>query len=153
MCSSEIDRRINAIVGFLVTQIETFIQLVRELSQRSSNRSTEGNKASERSRSSGQRSDTEIHIFMRVNTNVEIASASILATPSKLEKTPFEFQMELWTNQLRSRCRYRLYWVCNELAKMKSDTGKIESKIVDESRNYHYQNKYRGKEYDHPRKK
>ena len=57
MFSSEVDRRIKAIVAPLAAQLETIIQLVRELCERSSNRSTEGNAASERSRSSCQRSD------------------------------------------------------------------------------------------------
>ena len=52
--SSEVDRKINAIVAQLATQLETLIQSVTELSERSSNRSTEG---SERLRSLGQRSD------------------------------------------------------------------------------------------------
>ena len=57
ICSSEVDRRINAIAAPLATQLETLIQSVRERSEGSSNRSTEANVASERSRSSGQRSD------------------------------------------------------------------------------------------------
>ena len=58
MSSSEVDRRIIAIVTPLATQLETVIQSIRELSERSSNRLTEGNLASERSKSSGQCSDT-----------------------------------------------------------------------------------------------
>ena len=48
--SSEVDRRINPIVAPLAKQSETLIQSLRELSERSSNRSTEENVASERSR-------------------------------------------------------------------------------------------------------
>ena len=59
--SSEVDRKIKAIVAPLSTQLEMLIQSVRELSERSSTRFTEGNVASERSRSSGQRSD--IYLF------------------------------------------------------------------------------------------
>ena len=58
--SSEVDRRIKAISAPLATQLETLIQSVRELSDRSSNRSTEGNVASERSKSSGQRPTTTV---------------------------------------------------------------------------------------------
>ena len=57
--SNEVERRINAIVAPLATQLETLTQPVRELSERSSNHSTEWNTAFERSRSSSQRSDTE----------------------------------------------------------------------------------------------
>ena len=46
--SSEVDRRINGIVAPLGTPLETLIQSVKELSERSSNRATEGNAASER---------------------------------------------------------------------------------------------------------
>ena len=53
LSSREVDRRINPIVVPLATQLETLIQSVRELS---SNRSTEGNVASERSRLLNQRS-------------------------------------------------------------------------------------------------
>ena len=56
--SSEVDRRINAIVAPLATQLETLIQSVKELSERSSNRLTEDNVTSERSRSSSQPSDS-----------------------------------------------------------------------------------------------
>ena len=55
--STELDRRITAIVAPLAIQLETLIQSVGELSERSFNRSTEGNVASERLGSSGQRSD------------------------------------------------------------------------------------------------
>ena len=48
--SSEVDKRINAIVAALAAQLETIIQSVRELSERRSNRSTERNAASERSK-------------------------------------------------------------------------------------------------------
>ena len=51
---SEVDTRI---VAPLATQIKILIKSVRELSERSSNRSTEAKPAPERSRSSGQRSD------------------------------------------------------------------------------------------------
>ena len=58
LLSSEFDRKINALVASLATQIGTLIRWVRrELSEKSSNRSTEGNVESERSRSSAQRSD------------------------------------------------------------------------------------------------
>ena len=57
MSSSEVDRRINAIVAPVATQLETLIHSVRELSERSLKGSTEGIAASERLRSSGQRSD------------------------------------------------------------------------------------------------
>ena len=59
LSSSEVDRRMDAIIAPLTTQLETLIQSVKELSKRSSNRSTEGNVASERSRSSGQRPDRD----------------------------------------------------------------------------------------------
>ena len=42
LSSSEVGRTINAIAGPLVMQLETLIQSMRELSERSSNRSTEG---------------------------------------------------------------------------------------------------------------
>ena len=58
LSSSELDTRINAIAAALATLLETLIQSVRELSERRSNHSTEGNTPSERSRSSGQRFDT-----------------------------------------------------------------------------------------------
>ena len=61
LSSSEVDRRIDAMVAPLFTQQETLIQSVRKLSERSSNRSTEGNVASDRSRSSGQHSDGYFH--------------------------------------------------------------------------------------------
>ena len=48
LSSSEVDRRRNAIVAPLSTQLQTLIQSVRELSERSSNRSTDKNVASER---------------------------------------------------------------------------------------------------------
>ena len=56
MFSSEVDKRINAIVAPLATQLELLIQLVKELSERSSTRSTEGHRLSVRSRLFGQRS-------------------------------------------------------------------------------------------------
>ena len=40
LSSSEVERRINAKVAPLATQLETLIQSVRELSERSSNRSS-----------------------------------------------------------------------------------------------------------------
>ena len=58
LSSSEVYRRINTIIAPLATQLETLIQSVMDLSERNSNRSTEGNLTSERSRSSGQRSYT-----------------------------------------------------------------------------------------------
>ena len=58
LSSSEVGRKINAIVAPLATQLETLIQSVRELNERSSNRLTAGITASEGSGSSGQRSDT-----------------------------------------------------------------------------------------------
>ena len=64
LSSGEVDKRINPIVAPLATQLETLIQSLRELSEKSSNRSTEGNVASERSRSSGQRSDNYPTIFL-----------------------------------------------------------------------------------------
>ena len=57
MSSGEVDGRINAIVAPLATQFATLIQSVKELSERNSNHPTERNAESERSRSSGQRSD------------------------------------------------------------------------------------------------
>ena len=56
--SSEVDRRIDVILASLATQLETLLQSVRELSEESLSQSTERNAASERSRSSGQRSDS-----------------------------------------------------------------------------------------------
>ena len=64
MPSNEVDWRINAIVAPLATQLETLIQPMRELRERNSNRSTEGATVSERSRSSGRRSDTEFCSFV-----------------------------------------------------------------------------------------
>ena len=58
MSSSEVDSGINGIIALLATELELLNQSVRELSERKWNRSTEGNAASERSRSSGQRSDS-----------------------------------------------------------------------------------------------
>ena len=57
MTSSEVDRRTKAIVASFAMQLETLVQSVRELSDRKLNHSTEGNAASERSNSSGQRSE------------------------------------------------------------------------------------------------
>ena len=57
---NKLDRRIIAIVALLITQLETLIQSVRELSKRSSNRSTEEIAASERSILSVLRSDKHI---------------------------------------------------------------------------------------------
>ena len=53
LSSKEIDKRINAKVAPLTTQLETLIQSVKELSERSSNRSADENVASERSKLSG----------------------------------------------------------------------------------------------------
>ena len=47
MFSNEVDRRINATVTLLATQLKPLIQSVRELRERSSNRSIEGNEASD----------------------------------------------------------------------------------------------------------
>ena len=58
MTSSEINRRINAIVVPLSTQVEMLTQLVRELNERNSTRSSEGKVACDRSRSSSHRCDT-----------------------------------------------------------------------------------------------
>ena len=55
--SSEVGRRNNAIVAPQATPLETLIQSVRELCEKSSNRSIEGNVGSRQSKSSGQRSD------------------------------------------------------------------------------------------------
>ena len=55
--SIEVDHKIHAVVAPLATQLETLIESVSKLIQRSSNRSTEGNAPSERSSSSGQHSD------------------------------------------------------------------------------------------------
>ena len=57
MFSSEDNWKINAVVAPLAPQPETLIRSVRELSKRSWNHSTDENMASERSRSTGQRSD------------------------------------------------------------------------------------------------
>ena len=57
LSSSDIDRRKNATVAALVTKLATLIQAVKELSEKSSNRATEGIMASKRSRSSGHCSD------------------------------------------------------------------------------------------------
>ena len=46
LSTSEVDRRINAIVASLTTQLETLFQSVKELSEKCSNRSTERNVAS-----------------------------------------------------------------------------------------------------------
>ena len=77
LSSSKVDRRINAIVAPLATQIETLIQSVRELNEKSSNGSTEGNVASERSRSSGLCSHDRIFIFTR-NHGIEVPSRSLI---------------------------------------------------------------------------
>ena len=42
LCSNEVNRRINAIVAPLATELETLIQSVREPSEKSLNRSTKG---------------------------------------------------------------------------------------------------------------
>ena len=57
---SEVDRRIKSMIATLAMQLETLIQSVTKLSERSSNRSTEGNVASEQSRSSGQYCDSKL---------------------------------------------------------------------------------------------
>ena len=57
MTLREVIGRINAIIAPLFTQLEMLSQSMRELSERSSTRSIEENVASERSRSSLQRSD------------------------------------------------------------------------------------------------
>ena len=59
--SSQVDRRINAIVAPLSTGLEMLIQSVRVLRVKDSTRSTEGNATSERSRSSGQHSHNSCH--------------------------------------------------------------------------------------------
>ena len=59
MTSSEIDRRINEIVAPLSTQLKTFIQSVRAHNQRSSTRTFEENVELDRSRSPGQRSESQ----------------------------------------------------------------------------------------------
>ena len=56
--SSKVDRRIIAMFDPLNTQLEMLIQSVSEISERSSDQSTEGNVTSERSRLSGQLSDS-----------------------------------------------------------------------------------------------
>ena len=71
MSSSEVDWRMSAIVTPISRQLEMpisrqlemLIQSGRELRERSSARRTEGNETSERSRSSGQRSDKYIFAF------------------------------------------------------------------------------------------
>ena len=68
LSSIEVDGGINAMVAPLATQLETLVQSVRELIQRSSNPSTEGNVASDQSRSSGQRSDACFSNFYKVAT-------------------------------------------------------------------------------------
>ena len=67
LSSSEVDRRINATVAPLSTLFETMIQLIKELSERSSNRSIEGNVNSEQSESSGQHSDIHLHLTQYKN--------------------------------------------------------------------------------------
>ena len=57
MTSSQVDTRINAIIATSSTQLEMLIQSVRELRERNSNHSTEGNLSSKRLRSSSQRFD------------------------------------------------------------------------------------------------
>ena len=52
MSSSEVNRRINAIVAPLATHLQMLIQSVKDFSEGCSSRSTEKNAASERSRSS-----------------------------------------------------------------------------------------------------
>ena len=56
ICSgqSEVDREINSIVAPLATHLEKLIQSVKDFSERSSNRSTEGNAIFERLGSLGQ---------------------------------------------------------------------------------------------------
>ena len=58
LSSKEVDRMINAIDPTLAKQLETLIKSVGVLSERSSNRSTEENVISERSRSAGQHFET-----------------------------------------------------------------------------------------------
>ena len=57
MTSNKIDKRINAIVARLFTQLEALIQSVREFNERVYIFSTEGNVMFEQSRSTGQRLD------------------------------------------------------------------------------------------------
>ena len=59
MTTNDIDRQIIGIVALLSTQLEALIQLVREFNEKSSRPSTERNVMSERSRSSGERSDNK----------------------------------------------------------------------------------------------
>ena len=58
LSSSEVYIRINTIVAPLATQLETLIHSIMDLSESNSKRSTDKNRTSERSRSSGQRSAT-----------------------------------------------------------------------------------------------
>ena len=58
MTSNEIDKGRNAVVAPLSMHLETLIQSMKELTERNSIRSTEGNETSEQSRSTGKRSDT-----------------------------------------------------------------------------------------------
>ena len=57
MISSEMNRMMDAIDAPLSTQLEALIQSVKEVNKRISTGSTEGNVASERSRTSGERYD------------------------------------------------------------------------------------------------
>ena len=70
LSSSKVDRRINDMVAPLATQLETLIQSVRRLGERNSNRLTERNVASERSRSSVQRSDTGRFVELSIIRNL-----------------------------------------------------------------------------------
>ena len=54
---TEVNRKRRAIVDPLAAELETLIQLVRQLSEKSSKRPTDWEAAFERSRSLGQRSD------------------------------------------------------------------------------------------------
>ena len=58
--SSEVNSRINVIVAPIVTQLETLILSVREINEKSSIRTTDLNAAYQRSRWSGQRSESVV---------------------------------------------------------------------------------------------
>ena len=76
LSSSEVDRKTNALVAPLSTQLKTLIQSVRELSERSSNRWTEKNVASKESGSSCQRSNIPTVKFPIAGTKETVGGCS-----------------------------------------------------------------------------
>ena len=74
---SEVDRRLNAIVTLLATQIEALVQSVKELSGSGSNRSSERNAAPERSRSSDLQPDND---YAKTLAMLEVVARIVLVS-------------------------------------------------------------------------